>query len=342
MTEFKPMTMVELAQELNVPLTQRGRPNLRDHVPSRLISREEAQARGLSLYWESAACRFGHQAARSVANDSCVDCLRVREGRDPIYPKSKAQEFRKATKPTKAEAAAAPVVIQQPTAPELSASDLKFLAKLDELRDFDAAAKAAGTTRGLVEARASSYPLFRTALEDLCTRRDIPWTRAMDPQAFKWTAAIERQFVKRYIDCGLLEQTRQELGVSASEYHAHLGKSRDFAASITAASPIARQTLRERATAAAERGNDRLLKALQDDPQAGVFTDVFGNQQSYCDPEAERRELAEMIATAQKKLDAQKKLREQCIARQSKNPPVVEDPDDLTYDSSIETIEVSQ
>jgi hypothetical protein len=110
--------------------------------------------------------------------------------------------------------------------------------------------------------------------------------------------------------------------------------SRDFAAAIAAASPIARQTLRERATAAAERGNDRLLKAMQDDPQRDVFTDVYGNQQAYCDPDAERRELAEMIATAQKKLDAQKRLKEQCLARQSQSQPVVEEPGDLPADDA--------
>ena len=168
---YAPMTATEAAQELGVSLSQRGQPKLRDEVPKRFIPRAEAEARGWSLYWSGAACRAGHQAARSVANDGCMDCVRMREGKDPIYPKSKAQEYRTATKTTNAEKAAAPLVLQQPAAPELSAADLKFLAQLDTLRDFDAAAKAAGIVRGLVEARASSYPLFRAALEDLVARR---------------------------------------------------------------------------------------------------------------------------------------------------------------------------
>jgi hypothetical protein len=314
------MTATEAAQELGVSLSQRGQPKLRDEVPKRLISREESEARGWSLFYDASACRFGHQSAKSTSNLGCTDCARLREGKPAIYPVSKAQEFRKATKPTKA--AAAPVVIQQPAAPELSAKDQSFLAHLDTLRDFDAAAKAAGTVRGLIEARASSYPLFRSALEDLCARRDIPWTRAVDPQAFVWTPATERQLVKRFIDTGLLEQARNELGIAASDYHAHLAASPEFAAAISGAEPTARQTLRERAIQAAERGNDRLAKILEDEQQ-DMFVDPTGRRVSYINPEQCRAELTQLLADVKKMFDKEDQLRDVIRANNAKRTGAV-------------------
>jgi hypothetical protein len=331
---YAPMTPEQLAQDLGVGLSQRGQPRLGEEVPKRFVYREEAEARGMSLYYDGAACRFSHQAAKSVANGGCVDCARMRRGLDPIYPKSKAQEFRAATKTTNAQKAAAPIVFQQPAAPEPSAADQKFLAQLDTLRDMDAAAKACGTTRGLIEARASSNPIFRAALDDLCTRRDIPRTRAVDPQAFVWTNSIEQQLVKRYVDTGLLEQARNELGIAASDYHAHLVARPEFAAAIAAAEPTARQTLRERAMASAERGNDRLAKLLED-YQEDMFTDPTGRKVSYINPEQCRADLTTLLADVRKMFDREDGLRDVIRANNAKRAgAVVADPtpsaEDLT------------
>src|SRR5215831_5378087 len=121
-------------------------------------------------------------------------------------------------------------------------------------------------TRGQIESRASVDPTFKQALTDLCERQGIAWTRAVvDPGTFNWTPEIEKALVKRYIDLGLIEQARQELGIAASDYQDRLQESRQFADMIDAARPRARVTLRERAEAAADRGNDRLLKILQDE-----------------------------------------------------------------------------
>lgn len=304
--------------ELGVPVTQRGQPNLRDHVPKRFIPLAEAQAKGWSRYYDGGACRFGHQASRAVANPAeCSDCVRVRAGKDPIYPKSRAQEFRSATKPTNAEKAAAPVIVAPPAPPEPSAADQKFLAKLDELRDFDVAAKAAGTTRGLIEARASSNPVFRAALDDLCERRQIPRTRAPDA-AFKWTLEIERQLVRRFVDTGLIAQSRDELGVSASDYQAHLRDSSDFASAISEAMPMARETLRERAVQAAAVGNDKLAKLIEEE-QGSVFIDVMGRRHAYLDPNGAREELTKLLASARKKLAQRQALERIAVERGASN-----------------------
>ena len=88
-------------------------------------------------------------------------------------------------------------------------------------------------------------------------------TRAPDETGVKWTEEFEKRFAMRLVDCGLVEQTRTELGVSASSYHAHLERSPSFASLVAAAEPLARHTLLDRATKEAAAGNDRLMKILE-------------------------------------------------------------------------------
>jgi hypothetical protein len=312
---------------LGVPLTQRGMPDLRSYVPSRFIPLEEAAARGWSLFYDGRACRYGHQAARGVSNvNVCTDCLRIKEGRPPIYPKSRAQEFREhVRKDSNAPIAnAAPVIVAPPAPPEPSPKDQAFLAKLDELRDFDQAAEAVGTKRGLIEARASSNPVFRAALTDLCERRSIAWTRAPDPASFSWSPEIETALVTRYVDVGLLEQARQELGVSASTYQAHLRDSSAFAAMVAEAEPLARSTLRERAMAEAARGNDRLARLMEDEFEQGVFTDPMGRKVPYINPAAARQELQTILDDVEKSIRKQELLEDAAKQRNKTAGVVVE------------------
>jgi hypothetical protein len=125
--------IADIPAELGVPLTQRGMPDLRGFVPNRFIPQAESRARGWSMFWEGAACRFGHQASRSLSNPNiCTDCVRIKEGKPGLYPTSRAQEFREHVRKDPSAPAA---VIQAPTppvSPEPSAADQKFLAKLDD------------------------------------------------------------------------------------------------------------------------------------------------------------------------------------------------------------------
>jgi hypothetical protein len=241
-------------------------PDLINSLALRNLPKEMAAAEGWPTYYMPEPCANGHTAARFVKNSLCVDCWRVRQGRETIYPTAKNRTYYKQRDPAAAITAGGAQVIVAPASPapiEPSKVEQKFLAALDETRDFDAAAAAVSWTRGLVESRASSNPVFKAALEDLISRRGISWTRAPDAESFKWSPEIERQFSRRYVDCGLIEQTRTELGISASDYHAHLAASPSFAALVSAAEPLALLTLRDRATVAAEKGNDRLLKILE-------------------------------------------------------------------------------
>lgn len=250
----------------------RQQPDLINSIALKTLTKEQAAAEQWTTYYVPQPCANGHVASRFVKNDGCVSCWLVKQGREPLYPMAKNRTYYKQRTPDAVTATGAPVVIAAPTPPEPKPVEQKYLAALAELRDLDAAALAVGLTRGLVESRASSNPVFKAALEDLMSRLSIAWTRAPDAETYRWTSDIEKQFARRYVDCGLIEQTRSELGVSASDYHAHIAASANFSALIAAAEPLARLTLRDRATRAAESGNDRLLKLLQDTEPQSVST----------------------------------------------------------------------
>ena len=341
---YEPMDPQTAAIELGVPLTERMQPDMRNHLTKRLVSREESVARGWSWFRDGVTvCRYGHAgAARRTSNPRiCADCERVREGLEPIAGKSTAQKFYSPERVAKAQAAKAPVpaalVAQVPVKPlEPNKKEMDFLSALAELGDFDAAAKRVGQSRGQIEARASVDATFKAALTDLCERHGIAWTRAPDPVEFQWSPEIERQLVKRYVDTGLLETARNELGIAASDYQQHLQDSPRFAEMVEGARSAARETLRERATALADRGKPELLKYLSDEAAQsdGEFVTVAGGQRvRRSDPEADRAFLAGVLAGVKKNLDAQDRLRAACIARVAEQQkPIVAEPDDLTED----------
>jgi hypothetical protein len=239
-------------------------PDLVNSVALRNLTREAAAAEGWPTYYVPEPCANGHVAARFCKNSLCVDCWLVRQKRPTIYPRAKDKQYYKQREPAAVTAGGAVVIAPAaPLPPEPKKDEQLLFAKIAELRDIDRACAAVpGWTRGLVESRASSNPIFRAALQDLTDRLGIA-TRAPDAPSFKWSPELEKQFAMRLVDCGLIEQTRTELGISASQYHEHLEKSPAFAALVEAAQPLARHTLRERATKEAAAGNDRLLKILE-------------------------------------------------------------------------------
>jgi hypothetical protein len=263
------MTPQALAEELGVLLSTRSQPNLQDTVPKRFVTLEEAKARGLSWCYDLSLgeCRYGHQAARRTSNvQICSDCERAKDSKEPIYGKARANKHYPAPRRA-AKDPSAPVVIAAPAAPpaqlEPTKKEQEFLAALDETRDFDAAAQRTNFSRSQIETRASVNDVFRKALTDLCERRGIAWTRAPDAETFDWSPAAERQFARTYVDCGMIAQARNDLGISASEFHAHLANSPTFASLVEEAHPLAAITLRDRATQAAAVGKIDLLKYLE-------------------------------------------------------------------------------
>jgi hypothetical protein len=251
-------------------------PDLVNALALKNLPREIAETEGWPTYYMPEPCQFGHVASRFTKNSQCVDCWRVKQGRPVLYPTAKDRTYYKQRDP--APAGGAPVVVAPAAPPEPTKREIEFLSALDSSRDFDAAAAQVGWPRGLVEARASSNEVFRKALNDLCERRSIAWTRAPDPNAFSWSPEIEHQLVRRYVDTGLLEAARQELKIPASEYHMRVAASPGFAAAIEQARPLARSTLKDRATQAAERGNERLLKLLEEDAETDAVSRMTPDQ----------------------------------------------------------------
>ncbi|MGO9623239.1 MAG: hypothetical protein ACLP0B_17925 [Steroidobacteraceae bacterium] len=244
-------------------------PDLVNSIALKTLTREQAEAEGWPTYYVPSACVNGHVAARFCKNDLCVSCWLIRQGRDPLYPTAKNRTYRK-EKPrdpsAPVAATGAPVTAPAaPSQPELKPVRQRFLAELAESRSIDAACAAVpGFTKGILQSALSTDPAFKTAFQDLTDRLGIA-TRAPDDETRKWNPELEKAFTRLYVDCGLIEQTRTELGISASDFHAHLAASPAFAALVAAAEPLARTTLRDRATKEASAGNDRLLKILEVD-----------------------------------------------------------------------------
>jgi len=281
---YLPMTPQERAQKHAVSLTQRMKLNLRDNVPNKFITLEEAKAYDDSWCYDPklGECRYGHQAARRVANvQICSDCERVKAGEAPIYGKSRANKHYPEPRRKPKSDASAPVVIQAPpappAAPELPKREMEFLAALEETRDFDKASAASSWPIGLVHARAASNEPFRKALTLLCERRGIAQKRAPD-STFTWTKEIERNLVNRFVDTGFLETARNECGVTASEFFSHVEQSPEFAAAIEEARPKAREVLRDLATRSAALGKVELLKFLETDEPANDISQMSHHQ----------------------------------------------------------------
>jgi hypothetical protein len=266
-TAYPPLTPQQAAEELGVPLSQRLLPDFSAAVPKRFVTLEEAKARGWSWYRDGAtgACRYGHDnTARRTANPKiCSDCERVKEGKEPIYGTSRVRKFY--DKPRKPDPTGA-VVIQAPAAApaqEMPKKDHDFLTCLAETGSFEAACEQTKVSRGHIEARASASETFAKPLNDLCDRLQIPRT-LKSAAAFAWSDGVERNLIRHFINGGLLHTAREAVGLSASEYFAHLDSSPAFAAAIEAARPLALETLKDRSLHAASVGNERLFKLLTD------------------------------------------------------------------------------
>jgi hypothetical protein len=74
-----------------ISVCKKGIPDSYNFLPSRLITQEEAKARGWTYYFEGQICRHGHMAPRFVSNPrSWVDCNRIKRTRQPIGAKAPA------------------------------------------------------------------------------------------------------------------------------------------------------------------------------------------------------------------------------------------------------------
>ena len=258
--------------EYSAVIKSRGgklQPDLVNSLALKTLTREQAEAEGWTTYYVPQPCAAGHVAARYVKNDQCVSCWLVRQGRAPLYPMAKNRTYRPVTVKATADTATGAPAALAPPAPEPSKIEQRFLAELAELRDIDKAAAAVGWTTGLVQSRLASNPVFKAAFQEMTITLGIA-TRAPDAAGSKWSRELERAFTRRWVDVGLLEQARADLGITASDYHDHLAASESFATLVSAAEPLARLTLRDLATKEAARGNDKLLRQMEAEAPTSV------------------------------------------------------------------------
>ena len=251
---------IDITATLGVPLTQRGQPDFANHVPSRFIPIEEAQARGWSRFWDGRACRYGHQASRKTTNpNACSDCERQRAGEVPLYPQSRVQEFyEKPRRAAKDETAPLLIAPPAPKAPEPDAADQKFLTQYAALRDLEAAATACGTTPAQINSRRSHNAPLDSAMSKLESNLAIP-RYVPAPTDFEWTDDKRARLLEEYINSGNLAIARDAIKCTPSQLWRELDANQSFSAKLDAARVRAAQVFEEVAHAQALAGNDRLL-----------------------------------------------------------------------------------
>ena len=290
---------IDVLTELGLPTTQRGMPNFRDHVPKRFVTQEEAQARGWSMFWTGAACRYGHQAARKTANpNACSDCDREKRSQTPIYPRARNQQFYESPRrppkvaplavatPSIPNASPAPIVVMQqpapaPKPPEVDQTDRAFLTAYAELRDIEAAAIACGCTAAQINSRRSHAKPLDEAMSKLEAELAIP-KYVPAPTDFEWDEDKRARLLEAYIDSGNLAIARDAIKCTPSNLWREIDVNPRFSAQLDAARVRAAQVFEEVAHAQALAGNDRLLPIVlraerPDKYQEKSRLDIFNN-----------------------------------------------------------------
>ena len=243
-----------------------GKPDMYNHMPTRFVSKDEAKARGWTHFWTGESCVTGHRAARYIANGSiCVDCQRVERGQLPVYgkgvPELERQRRRKYTQ--KATAPAGP--------PVPSSAEKTFLAKYAELKDFALAADACGRTESEFLAILSWNTTFRDAVNRLEETLGIARSQQVTDE-FDWTDDKRRSFLLMYANTADMKASLRSVGASNVQFHKELSENSEFQHEFDNAAQVARSVFDHAASAAAARGDARMLGRVA----ANYFPEKFG------------------------------------------------------------------
>lgn len=256
--EPAPRELPECDPSTVAPLNSDGAPDLANYMPTRLVPKDEAIARGWPLFYQAETCRYGHRAPRYVSNPrQCIDCFRIKRGKSPLTAAPASPEYKK---PFPQPGAKAPENLPVARGPEPDRLEKMFLVAYADKRDIDVAAAMVGMTGAQVHARLSWSPIFATALKDIQDRLGI--VTITDTGPFEWTNAKRERLIAVLVDTGDIATARDSIRVTPSEYFREIERNADFGARIEEATPLAIRALEDKATQLALGGNDKLLQKL--------------------------------------------------------------------------------
>jgi hypothetical protein len=245
-----------------------GRPDLYSYRPTRFVSLAEAKARGWKLFWSGDPCVTGHRAARYVSNPSiCSDCQRIERGKVPVYGQGV---------PELEAARVARVYTQKNTIkmsgpPQPTASEKLFLTKYADLKDFSQAAEACGRNESEFLAILSWNQVFRDAVNNLEESLGIARTQQVTDE-FDWTDDKRRSFLITYANTADMKQSLRSVGATNVQFHRELTENGEFQRGFDDAAHIARSVFDHAASAAATKGDARMLGRIA----ANFFPEKFG------------------------------------------------------------------
>lgn len=243
-----------------------GRPDLYNYMPTRFVSKEEAEARGWKLFWTGDICVTGHRAARYVSNSSvCTDCQRIERGKVPVYGKGvpELEAARKRNYTQKNTAPAGP--------PVPSHAEKKFLEEYAKLKDFALAAEECGRSEAEFLAILSWNQTFRDAVNRLEETLGVARTQQVT-EFFDWTDDKRRTLLITYANTADMKGALRSIGVTNVQFHRELTDNPDFQRDFDEATQVARAIFDHAAAAGAIKGDSKLLGRVA----ANFFPEKYG------------------------------------------------------------------
>lgn len=243
---------------LSIAPVKDAKPDLYNYLPTRFVTEAESKFRGWKWFYIGDACSRGHKAPRYVSNPRlCVDCHRIREGRETIGGKGNA-EYTSRLRPYKERVAnrGTAVVAAKPLEPD--AREKRFLIEYAKIRNFDQAAQAMNTDPAIFRAVLSYSKVFLDAVNALEDAEGLSRTLRLD-ENFDWDDDKRLILIRVYIDTGDLGLARDSIQVSNFHYQRELQSNADFARAVEEAEPLANRIIDEHAVRKAKQGDSRLL-----------------------------------------------------------------------------------
>src|SRR6202021_1853354 len=189
------------------------KPDMYNHMPTRFVSKAEAEGRRWKHFWTGEACVTGHRAARYVRNPSkWFDCHRIEQGHLPVYGKG-VPELEAARRHKYTQKGTTPVGPAQP-----SSAEKLFLTKYAEMKDFSTAADACGRSESEFLAILSWNEVFRNAVNRLEEEMGIARTQKVTDE-FDWTEDKRRSFLLTYANTADMKQSLRSVGATNVQFH---------------------------------------------------------------------------------------------------------------------------